>query len=195
MLDPKTRINGPSGTTQGRNWTRAKISRVLPGTLRTIEKRPGTAPKVVSTGPAPWPDTAYVVTADGEDGRVLLPDDRELGPEAVAAALAADPELAKLPKDVPVVLAVPYTGDRYQQTLQAVADRLGRTVWGPSGGVRAVADGPDDHVSRCWTTTPTPRSAPGSRPSPRPRSGPTSTARGRRWTGPCSATATSSPCR
>ncbi|WP_239142477.1 lonely Cys domain-containing protein [Streptomyces sp. SID8016] len=146
VLDPKTRINGPSGTTQGRNWTRAKISRVLPGTLRTIEKRPGTAPKVVSTGPAPWPDTAYVVTADGEDGRVLLPDDRELGPEAVAAALAADPELAKLPKDVPVVLAVPYTGDRYQQTLQAVADRLGRTVWGPSGGVRAVADGPDDHV-------------------------------------------------
>ncbi|WP_030593722.1 lonely Cys domain-containing protein, partial [Streptomyces globisporus] len=146
VLAPETRINGPSGTTQGRNWTRAKIDRVLPGTLRTIERRPGTAAKVVSTGPAPWPDTAYVVIADDEAGRVLLPDDRELGPEAVADALAADPELAKLPKDVPVVLAVPYTGDGYQQTLQTVADRLGRTVWGPSGMGRAVPDGSGAHV-------------------------------------------------
>ncbi|WP_307825443.1 lonely Cys domain-containing protein, partial [Streptomyces sp. MBT55] len=146
VLDSQTRITGPSGTTQGRNWTRAKVDRVLPGTLRTLESRPDTAAKVVSTGPAPWPDTAYVVIADGDDGRVLLPDGRELGPEAVADALAADPELAKLPKDVPVVLAVPYTGDRYQQTLQAVADRLGRTVWGPSGMGRAVPDGSGAHV-------------------------------------------------
>ncbi|WP_308370024.1 lonely Cys domain-containing protein [Streptomyces sp. McG3] len=146
VLDSRTRITGPSGSTQGRNWTRAKIDRVLPGTLRTLEKRPDTAAKVVSTGPAPWPDTAYVVIADDEDGRVLLPDGRELGPEALADALAADPELAKLPKGVPVVLAVPYTGDRYQQTLQAVADRLGRTVWGPSGMGRAVPDGSGAHV-------------------------------------------------
>ncbi|MFE2397658.1 lonely Cys domain-containing protein, partial [Streptomyces sp. NPDC059425] len=146
VLDPKTRITGPSGSPQGRNWTRASVSRVLPGTLRTIETRPGAAPKVVATGPAPWPDTAYVVSADGEDGRVLLPDGRELGPEAVADALAADPELAKLPKNVPVVLAVPYTGDRYQRTLQAVADRLDRTVWGPSGAGRIVPDGSGAHV-------------------------------------------------
>ncbi|WP_234313532.1 lonely Cys domain-containing protein [Streptomyces globisporus] len=147
LLAPGTLLAGPSGAAQGRNWTAKNATRVLPGTLRTIERRPGTPPKVVATGPAPWPDTAYVVTADGEDGRVRTADGRVLDAEAVADALAADPELAKLPKDVPVVLAVPYTGDRYLETLRVVADRLGRTVWGPSGVGRIVPDGTGDaHV-------------------------------------------------
>ncbi|WP_234314857.1 lonely Cys domain-containing protein [Streptomyces sp. NRRL F-5135] len=116
------------------------MGRVLPGRVRVVEPRPGAVPNEVSNEPAPWPDTAYVVAAEGENGRVRLPDGRVLGAEAVADALAADPELAKLPKHVPVVLAIPFAGQQYQEMLRAVADRLGRTVWGPSGEGRLVPD-------------------------------------------------------
>ncbi|WP_234340878.1 lonely Cys domain-containing protein [Streptomyces sp. NRRL F-5630] len=142
MLSPNGLLKGPSGRAQGRDWTgRPVVGRVLPGRVRVVETRPGAAPKEVSNEPAPWPDTAYVVAAEGENGRVRLPDGRVLDAEAVADALAADPELAKLPKDVPVVLAIPFAGEQYQATLRAVADRLGRTVWGPSGEGRLVPDG------------------------------------------------------
>ncbi|HBF83222.1 MAG TPA: hypothetical protein DD420_25875, partial [Streptomyces sp.] len=147
LLAPESVVTGPSGSPQGRNWTAGPMSRVLPGTVRVVETRPGAAPKLVSSGPAPWPESAYVVAADGEDGRVRLPDGRVLDGEGIADALAADPELGKLPKDVPVVLAVPFAGDRYQQMLRMVADRLGRTVWGPSGMGHPVPDGTGDaHV-------------------------------------------------
>ncbi|WP_305120842.1 lonely Cys domain-containing protein [Streptomyces sp. BpilaLS-43] len=147
LLAPESLVTGPSGSPQGRNWTARPMSRVLPGTLRVVETRPGAAPELVSSGPAPWPDSAYVVAADGEDGRVRLPDGRVLDGEGIADVLAADPELGGLPEDVPVVLAVPFAGDGYQQMLRVVADRLGRTVWGPSGMGRPVPDGTGDaHV-------------------------------------------------
>ena len=141
MLSSRTVITGPSGRPQGRNWTKESVSQVLPGRVRGIEIRPGVAPKVVSSEPAPWPDGAYVVAAEGKNGRVRLPDGRVLDGEGIADALAADPELAKLPRDVPVVLAIPHAGEQYQEVLRAVADRLGRTVWGPSGEGRLVPDG------------------------------------------------------
>ncbi|MFE1458931.1 lonely Cys domain-containing protein [Streptomyces sp. NPDC058735] len=140
LLSAETLVTGPSGRPQGRNWTGRPVGRVQPGTVRVIEDRPGVAPKVVSAGPAPWPGTAYVVAADGADGRVRLPDGRVLDGEGLAAALAADPELAKLPEDVPVVLAVPFAGQQYQETLLLVAHRLGRTVWGASGVAGLVLD-------------------------------------------------------
>ncbi|MGW2212996.1 lonely Cys domain-containing protein, partial [Streptomyces sp. NPDC001781] len=133
LLSAGTLVTGPSGRPQGRNWTGRPVGRVEPGTVQVVEARPGVAPRVVSAGPAPWPETAYVVAADGEDGRVRLPDGRVLDAEGLAAVLAADPELAKLPTDVPVVLAVPFAGQQYQETLRNVAVRLGRTVWGTSG--------------------------------------------------------------
>ena len=141
MLSSRTVITGPSGRPQGRNWTKESVSRVLPGRMRVIESWPGVAPKIASIESAPWPDDAYVVAAEGENGRVRLPDGRVLDAEGIADALAADPELAKLAKDVPVVLAIPFAGERYQEMLRVVADRLGRTVWGPSGEGRLVSDG------------------------------------------------------
>ncbi|MFE1459398.1 lonely Cys domain-containing protein, partial [Streptomyces sp. NPDC058735] len=140
LLSAETLVTGPSGRPQGRNWTGRPAGRVQPGTVRVIEDRPGVAPKVVSAGPAPWPGTAYVVAADGADGRVRLPDGRVLDGEGLAAVLAADPELAKLPGDVPVVLAVPFVGQQYQETLLLAAHRLGRTVWGASGVAGLVLD-------------------------------------------------------
>ena len=140
MVSSRTVMTGPSGRPQGRNWTGKSVSRVLPGKVRVIETRPGRTPVIVSEEDAPWPDDAYVVAAEGENGRVRLPDGRVLDGEGVAAALAADPELAKLAKDVPVVLVLPDAGDQYQEVLRAVEARLGRKVWGPSGRGRLVAD-------------------------------------------------------
>ncbi|MGN5635732.1 lonely Cys domain-containing protein, partial [Streptomyces sp. AC154] len=155
ILSARTMIAGPaasagstatSGPSRGRNWKTSSVSRVLPE-VRVIETRAGVVPTQVSSEAAPWPQDAYVVSAAGENGQVRLPDGRVLDAEGLADALAADPELSKLPKDVPVVLAVPFAGAQYQRTLRTVADRLGRRVWGPSGDGRLIADGSGDaHV-------------------------------------------------
>ncbi|MGW4240852.1 lonely Cys domain-containing protein, partial [Streptomyces sp. NPDC004749] len=165
LLSPQTVMAGFFVRSQGRNWTGKPVDRVLLGRARVVEIRPGAAPKDVSNDPAPWPDDAYVVAAEGENGRVRLPDGRVLGAEGVADVLAADPELAKLPKDVPVVLAIPFAGQQYQEMLQVVADRLGRTVWGPSGEGRvfqgsgttyvlALIDRDPDAAVGAWMSTP-----------------------------------------
>ncbi|MEI5033215.1 lonely Cys domain-containing protein [Streptomyces sp. S1A(2023)] len=83
--------------------------------------------------PAPWGGEAYLV------------GDRALGaqgltPEAFAEKLAGDPELAALPPRVPVVLAIPYAGAQYLELVRAVAGRLGRRVWAPSGDGRLRHD-------------------------------------------------------
>ncbi|MGO4428882.1 hypothetical protein AB4Z54_61670, partial [Streptomyces sp. MCAF7] len=57
----------------------------------------------------------------------------------MADVLAADPELALLPKNVPVLLVVPFA--QRSLDLQVLADRLGRRVVGPSGEGRLVGDG------------------------------------------------------
>ncbi|MGO4430116.1 hypothetical protein AB4Z54_68030, partial [Streptomyces sp. MCAF7] len=101
---------GPSGTGQGRNWTGKPVSRVRPDRVRLYEVRPGKTPLIVSDEPAPWPDSAYVVAGQGENGGVRVPDGRVLDAAALADVLAADSELASLPQDVPVVLAVPNMG-------------------------------------------------------------------------------------
>ncbi|MGW4240859.1 lonely Cys domain-containing protein, partial [Streptomyces sp. NPDC004749] len=139
MLSARTLIAGPSGPAQGRNWTGKPVKRVVPGRVRVIETRPNTLAKIASEEDASWPDETYVVTADGDPGGLRLPDDRVLDTETLAKVLAADPELAKLPKNVPVLLAVPFA----QRTLalQLLANLLGRPVVGPSGEGRLVGDG------------------------------------------------------
>ncbi|MDW4911371.1 lonely Cys domain-containing protein, partial [Streptomyces sp. ADMS] len=120
------------------------MSRVRPGRVRLYETRPRVAPLIVSEEDAPWPDTAYVVAGQGENGGVRVPDGRVLDAAALADVLAADPALASLPQDVPVVLAVPNMGREY---LDGVARRLGRKVWAPSGEGRLIPDGTGDaHV-------------------------------------------------
>ncbi|WP_234315031.1 hypothetical protein, partial [Streptomyces sp. NRRL F-5135] len=89
MLSSRTVMRGPSGRAQGRNWTGKPVDRVLPGKIRVIETRPGQSPVIVSEDDAPWPEDAYVVWAEGENGRVRLPDGRVLGAEGIADALAA----------------------------------------------------------------------------------------------------------
>ncbi|MGO4750834.1 lonely Cys domain-containing protein, partial [Streptomyces sp. 2MCAF27] len=71
---------------------------------------------------------------------VRLPDGRVLDAEGLADALAADPELAGLPENVEVVLVLAEAGDQHLEMLRAVATRLNRKVWGPSGQGRLVAD-------------------------------------------------------
>ncbi|MGO4753697.1 lonely Cys domain-containing protein, partial [Streptomyces sp. 2MCAF27] len=139
LLSPQTLMAGPSGAGQGRNWTGRPVSRVRPGRVRLIETRPDALAKIVSEKDAPWPDETYVVAANGDPGGVRVPDGRVLDTEALADVLAADPELARLPKNVPVLLAVPHAEQHLD--LQTLADRLGRRVVGPSGEGRLVGDG------------------------------------------------------
>ena len=139
MLSPGTLLAGPSSARQGRNWTGKSVKRVLPGRVRVIETRPGVLAKIASEEDASWPDETYVVAADGDPGGLRVPDGRVLDTAVLAEVLAADPELAKLPKHVPLLLAVPYA----QRTLdlQLLANLLGRPVVGPSGEGRLVGDG------------------------------------------------------
>ncbi|WP_344285765.1 lonely Cys domain-containing protein, partial [Streptomyces hebeiensis] len=139
VLSPQTVIAGPSGARQGRNWTGKPVKQVLPGRVRVIETRPNTLAKIASEEDASWPEETYVVAANGDPGGLRLPDDRVLDTETLAKVLLADPELAKLPKNVPVLLAVPFA----QRTLdlQVLSNLLGRPVVGPSGEGRLVGDG------------------------------------------------------
>ena len=145
LLSPETLMRDASGAVRGRNLTSEKIERLLTGRIRVYESRPGLPLKRVSKGvqeSAPWPDDAYVVAAESDGGGgVRAFDGQVLDAHQLAEKLAADPELAKLPQNVPVVLAIPYAGAQYQEFLKVVAARLGRTVWGPSGEGRPQRNG------------------------------------------------------
>ncbi|MDW4911617.1 hypothetical protein RB628_41615, partial [Streptomyces sp. ADMS] len=65
LLSAQTLMAGPSGAGQGRNWTGKAVSRVRAGRVRVIETRPDVLAKIASEEDAPWPDSAYVVAADG----------------------------------------------------------------------------------------------------------------------------------
>ncbi|WP_431775189.1 lonely Cys domain-containing protein [Streptomyces cucumeris] len=139
---PETSMAGPSGAPRGRNLTGEKVRRLRVGQVRVFEERPGVPLKEVpgSEEKSPWGDTAYVVWAGRDDERVLHA-------ERLATGLAEDPELARLPKEVPVVLAVPDAAlVGYLDLMRAVANRLGRTVWAPSGEARLVRNKRGDHT-------------------------------------------------
>ncbi|MEU5977612.1 lonely Cys domain-containing protein [Streptomyces sp. NPDC047315] len=140
LLAPGTVIRNAAGEARGRNLTGKPVKDPDLTSIRTIRIHPG-EPSHVSTRPAPWPENAYVVAAPGGAGQAWLPDGRVLGPDALADLLAADPELAGLPADVPVLLVLPYGADGDQRLLRTVAHRLGRVVWGTSGDTRMVPDG------------------------------------------------------
>ncbi|WP_446046457.1 lonely Cys domain-containing protein, partial [Streptomyces olivaceus] len=101
---------------------------------------------VAETRPAPWPPgtTPYVVVAGGRHDKVevLLPDGttRDLDADEFAELVAADVARERLPKDTPLVLAVPFAGDQYLDLPRTLADRTGLTVWAHSGEVTLSSD-------------------------------------------------------
>ncbi|WP_143663955.1 lonely Cys domain-containing protein, partial [Streptomyces sp. rh34] len=141
LLSDATRLTDVSGAARGRDWTGLGTGPVDANRIQLHEQRDG-ALRQVSEEPAPWGDAAYLVAAEGGHDS-LFADGRELGAEEVAELLAADPTLALLPPDVPVVLASPYAGAQDGRLARAVAERLGRRVWAPSGDGRllSAADG------------------------------------------------------
>ncbi|WP_266649031.1 lonely Cys domain-containing protein, partial [Streptomyces mirabilis] len=145
LLEPRTLLRDASGVVRGRNLTSEPVSRLLTGLARVYEVRPGVRLKRVTTPAqerAPWPDDAYVVGVDSDDGRVVRTfDGQVLTAEGLAGKLAADPELAKLPPEVHVVLVSSFVAAGYQQFIKAVAVRLRRTVWGPSDMARLQRNG------------------------------------------------------
>ncbi|MYX76800.1 lonely Cys domain-containing protein, partial [Streptomyces sp. SID3915] len=149
LLSPQTLMTNASGAPRGRNLTGEKVRQLRIGRVRVFEEQPDQPLKEVpgADEAAPWGDSAYVVWGESHPDGVRFPDGRVLDAEKLAAELAADPELAKLPKDVPVVLMVPnLANERYLEYLRAVANLLERPVWAPSGDARLVRNKKREHV-------------------------------------------------
>ncbi|WP_241191730.1 lonely Cys domain-containing protein, partial [Streptomyces sp. ADI97-07] len=138
LLSGATLMTDAHGAPRGRDWTGSGTRSVDVSRIQLHELRDGELHRV-SDEPAPWGTEAYVVATEGGWDESLIADGRELDPQAAAALLAADPVLASLPRDVPVVLVSPYAGSQYGQLARAVAERLGRRVWAPSGDGRLLA--------------------------------------------------------
>ncbi|MGW2539053.1 lonely Cys domain-containing protein, partial [Streptomyces sp. NPDC001499] len=143
LLSEATLLTDAQGAPRGRDWTGTGVGIVDPARIRLQEQRGGEL-RTVSEGASPWGETAYVVAAEAGYDEALFADGRELGPQALADLLAADPVLDSLPRDVPVVLVSPYAGAQYGPLARAAAERLGRRVWAPSGDGRVTGaeDGP-----------------------------------------------------
>ncbi|WP_420710354.1 hypothetical protein, partial [Streptomyces sp. NRRL S-15] len=141
LLSGDTLMSDTQGAPLGRDWTGSGISSVDATRIQLHEQRGGELRRV-SEEAAPWGEGAYVVAAEGGYDEA-----------AVAGLLAADPVLASLPLDVPVVLASPYAGAQYGQLARAVAERLGRRVWAPSGDGRLMEPGTEPHATADATDT------------------------------------------
>ncbi|MDW6059165.1 lonely Cys domain-containing protein [Streptomyces sp. FXJ1.4098] len=148
LLSPATLMRDASGVVRGRTLTHEQVLRVRTDRVLVVQDRPGEPEAREPDEPAPWGGDAYMVDGELVPGGVRILGGQVLTYEEFAEKLGDDPELAKLPKDVPVVLAVPYAARRQYMALQrAVAIRLGRRVWAPSGDGRLRYDGElDAHV-------------------------------------------------
>ncbi|MGO4758741.1 hypothetical protein AB4212_60745, partial [Streptomyces sp. 2MCAF27] len=147
MLSPATLMRDGSGTVRGRNWTGERVTRRQVARLRVdrvlgYKVRPRQPDERVSDESAPWGSDAHVVgAAKLVSGGVRTRYGQVLTYEEFAEKLGHDPELSKLPQHVPVVLAIPYAATQYLELQRAVAARLGRRVWAPSGDGRLRYDG------------------------------------------------------
>ncbi|WP_146057691.1 lonely Cys domain-containing protein, partial [Streptomyces sp. SM10] len=127
----------------GLNWTGPDTAE-LDG-LFVDDLAPGPSGGFLPTGaagfsPWPWDTTPYAVLADGAHDRVTarLPDGttRDLDADDFAELVAADLARQGVPVTAPIVLAVPFAGDRYLDLPRKLADRTGHTVWAHSGEAR-----------------------------------------------------------
>ncbi|WP_415853016.1 lonely Cys domain-containing protein, partial [Streptomyces albus] len=127
----------------GLNWTDLPAKPLYTGTVGLLQERPdGAYPDILSSTPPRWAKgpKPYLLGASMRDGRVSVPAPhggmRGMGAEQFVERVLQDPELAALPADAPIVLAVPFAGDGDQYLARLLADRTGRTVWAHSGDAR-----------------------------------------------------------
>ncbi|MFD4763288.1 lonely Cys domain-containing protein [Streptomyces sp. NPDC058439] len=131
----------------GLTWTGPDVAEL--SSLFVEDLRPDQAGGFVPTGtldlsPWPWEVTPYLVLAEGRHDTVTarLPDGttQDLDADDFAELVAADLAREGLPVTTPVVLAVPFAGDRYLELPRKLAERTGHTVWVHSGLARRHPD-------------------------------------------------------
>ncbi|MEU9453146.1 lonely Cys domain-containing protein [Streptomyces sp. NPDC048277] len=145
-LSRATALTASDGTHYGRNWIDEPgignhLDLNLAITEVLVERDGGTTEatdhRVAPWRPQPGRPRPFVILAGGnsEVVTVRLRDGTEVtvGHDVFIELLATDPVLAGLPKDVPVVLVVPYAGGRRPRMPRELASRLGREVWSTSG--------------------------------------------------------------
>ncbi|NSC24354.1 lonely Cys domain-containing protein, partial [Streptomyces albus subsp. chlorinus] len=133
------------GDPAGLNWTSVRARELDTATGERITK--DEQGKVIDAGAdePSWEgdEPAYVVAAAGDRKGVVVPwpdgTTRKLRMDEFAELLAHDPVLAALPKDVPIVLAVPRAGHGLLFLPRLLAFRTGRTVHAHSGDLEVIA--------------------------------------------------------
>ncbi|WP_324618405.1 lonely Cys domain-containing protein [Streptomyces sp. RTd22] len=129
----------------GLNWDTDKVAELVTDSFDIIEKLPDGSFGSVETdaewrgGPRP-----YVVAAGGSHEKVVMPwpdgTTRDLTIDEFIELVARDLEREGLPKDHPIVLAVPFAGDQGLDLPRRLAERTGRTVWAHSGHALAGSE-------------------------------------------------------
>ncbi|WP_064273218.1 lonely Cys domain-containing protein [Streptomyces sp. RTd22] len=144
VLDARHRFTGAQNT--GLNWAGTGSVEVDTATVELAEKnRQGGITRLGVDQAQPWEGAgpAFVVAGKGDRHKVTVPwpdgTTRDLGIEEFAELLAHDPVLSVLPKDVPIVLAVPYAGYGLRYLPRLLAHLTGRTVYAHSGDVEVVS--------------------------------------------------------
>nr|WP_037840757.1 lonely Cys domain-containing protein [Streptomyces sp. NRRL F-6676] len=145
LSDPNA-MTAPDGTAYGRNWADRpgrghRLAMDLDNVWEPTESaygEPGLAdPRPAPWRPAPGRPRPFVVVANGDHERVVVSlgdgKDIDVPMDVFVELLAMDPVLARLPKDVPVLLTIPGAGARQLELPRAAADRLARHVWSSSG--------------------------------------------------------------
>ena len=147
LLDTRHRFTGTvdQGGSAGVNWTGTGPVEVDTATVELAEKnKQGVITRLRVDDSQPWEgdESAFVVAAKGDRNKVVVPwpdgTTRDLGVEEAAELLAHDPELSKLPEDVPIVLAVPHAGYGLRYLPRLLAHLTGRTVYVHSGDVELI---------------------------------------------------------
>ncbi|WP_211301846.1 lonely Cys domain-containing protein, partial [Streptomyces sparsogenes] len=136
----------------GLNWTGLPDGELYADTIGLLEERPGDTPRILDSKAPRWlgGPTPYLLAATMDGDRVTIPalgsTTRTVSAERFVAEVLKDQELAGLPADAPIVLAMPYAGDGEQYLARLLAERTGRTVWAHSGDARLMTT-PDGRLA------------------------------------------------
>ncbi|WP_274598934.1 lonely Cys domain-containing protein, partial [Streptomyces albus] len=132
----------------GLNWGSEKVVTLETDRVSSLRRLPNGQFTSAGRTDAPWRGgpPPYVVVASGRHDmvRVAWPDgtSRDVPVDEFVELVARDPDLARLPADAPIVLAIPHAGDRGLDLPRLLAERTGRTVWSHSGFVTIAETSP-----------------------------------------------------